>query len=65
MANSEDSLYRAIGTFETLANGLRNQPGYQMAKGLALLAEGLHAKIQKMDTRLTAIEAALPKQPSR
>jgi len=61
--NPEDSLFRAIGTFEGLANNLKNQPGYPMAAGLAQLAEGLHAKIQKMEKRLAAIEAALPRQP--
>lgn len=64
MPTPEDSLYRSIRTFEKLANSLKNQPSYPMAAGLAQLAEGLHAKIQKMEIRLAAIEAALPKQPS-
>jgi hypothetical protein len=61
MNNPEDSLFRAIGTFEKLAGTLKGQPSYLMAAGLAQLAEGLHAKIHKMEMRLAAIEAALPK----
>jgi hypothetical protein len=31
-----------------------------LAAGLTLLAEGLHANFQKMESRLKAIEDALP-----
>jgi hypothetical protein len=67
MSNPEDSLYLSIGNFEEAATLLKNtnRSSYLMAAGLARLAEGLHAKLQKTDSRLAAIEAALRSQPSR
>ena len=62
--NAEESVARSIAVLENAAANFKMQvgsahPSYLMAAGLALLAEGLHAKIQKMENRLTAIEDAL------
>jgi hypothetical protein len=59
--SADDSLARAQGVFEDLHEKLRHGDAHsrQMAIGLALLAEGLLAKIQKMETRLKAIEDAV------
>ena len=46
---------------EKLTNELKYGDAHlrTLASGLALLAEGLLAKIQKMENRLTAVEGAL------
>jgi hypothetical protein len=62
--NSENSLFTAIGTFEQMAKNLKGNPNYLLAAGLAQLAEGLHATLRKMDSRLTAIEDVLRSQSS-
>jgi hypothetical protein len=60
----EDSLIRSRDVLENAATNFKLQlgsahPSYLMAAGLALLAEGLLAKIQQMENRLKAIEGAL------
>jgi len=70
MTNPEESLYISIGVFEkacaTLKPHGQREPIYLLAVGLARMAEGLHTKIHKMETRLTAIESALrPQKPPR
>ena len=61
MSTSENSLHRSIGVFEKAAETLKhsNRALYLLTAGLALLAEGLLAKSQKMESRLAAIEGAL------
>jgi hypothetical protein len=60
----EESIYRSIDVFERLAKTPQD-PIRSQATGLALLAEGLHANIQKMDKRLSAIEVEMRSRPSR
>ena len=55
---SRDVLENAAANFKQQVGSAH--PSYLMAAGLALLAEGLLAKIQQMENRLKAIEGALP-----
>jgi len=63
MTNPEESLHFSIEVFEKACAALKShgqsEPSYLLAVGLARMAEGLHAKIHKMETRLTAIEGVL------
>ncbi len=61
MTSANDSLARSVRVFEKSASLLKNsnQALFLLVSGLALLAEGLLAKHQRMENRLTAIEGAL------